>query len=183
MFRMRNKLARNRVRSRGRLVMNSYNRMVAQYAYLQDQSDWKLWTFRTISERSALILVANGEAEPVTREVVRTTADGQITKSVEVVGYRALKPTSWERPSPATLTFGTMQSVAGLRAGRRAADEVIKFRVWPLIGDTRAVAVRPRMSEADLQEAGKLMKLTESERIFFDKRLVQTQRAHAQRVA
>lgn len=162
--------------------MNSYNRMVAQFAYLQDQSDWRLWTFRTISERSALILVANGEAEPVTREVERTL-DGRITKSVEIVGYRALKPTSWERPSPATLTFGTMQSVAGLRAGRRAADEVIKFRVWPMIGDTRAVAVRPRMSEAELHEAGKLMKLTESERIFFEKRLVQSVRATAQRVA
>lgn len=171
---MRNKGARKRVRSRGQVVLNAYSRMVAQYAYQQDSPDWKCWSYRTISERTARLLVADGEAEPVTR-----LHNGV----VQVIGYRALKPTSWERPSPATLTFGTMQAVAGLRSGRKASDEVIKFRVWATVGDTKAPSVRPRMSEQELHEAGKLMKLTESERIFLEKRLVVSARANAQRVA
>jgi hypothetical protein len=143
---------RTLARSRGKLVMNSYNRMVAHFAYAQTSEKWGDWTFRTISQRQAENLVSAGEAERIIRRL-----DGE----VQVVGYRALKPTSWERPSPATLTFATMKAVAkhaqGYRLTRGESEQVIKFRVWPLIGDTRAVAVRPRISDAERDSAETLL--------------------------
>ncbi|MDP9039815.1 MAG: hypothetical protein M3O02_11180 [Acidobacteriota bacterium] len=167
------KHARGRVRSRKRLVLNAYSRQVAHYAYIQDSEIWRNWTFRTISEREAKALMACGEAQPVTREV-----DGEL----RLVGYRATTPTSWERPSPATLTFATMEAAAGLRSGRRAADEVMKFRVWALIGDTKAVCVRPRMTDDELREAEKLLGMSESERMFM-RRQMERVRPAAQMVA
>lgn len=133
------------MRSRGKVVLNAYSRLVAYFAYAQTSERWREWTFRTISQRQAEGLVAAGEAVPITR-----MEDG----AVRIVGYRALKPTNWERPSPATLTYGTMLAVAGLTDSRR---QVEKFQVWPLIGDTKAVAVRPRISEADRARAEKLL--------------------------
>ena len=151
------KRSRNLLRTRGKRILNSYNRMVAHFAYAQLSQRWEQWTFRTISERQALQLVAAGEATPITRK-----KDG----IVQVVGYQALTPTSWERPSPATLTLATTNAVANAVASeqsappkltRRERDEIFKFKVWPLIGDTRAVAVRPRISDADRAEAEKLL--------------------------
>jgi hypothetical protein len=135
------KRCRNRVRSRGKLVLNSYNRMVQHFAYVQCSEHWKDWAFRTISLRQAEILVIDGEAERVTRLV-----DGE----VQVVGYRALNPTRWERPSPTTLTLSTMIAV-GKRAQhcllkRHEEREIMRFIVWPLIGDTKATCVRPPMT-------------------------------------
>ena len=81
---------------------------------------------------------------------------------VQTVGYRALTPTSWEQPSPATLTMGTMNAVAkeaiGGRMSQRERDQVVKFRVWPLIGDTKAVAVRPPMTAIERHFAEQLLK-------------------------
>lgn len=155
------KRCRSRVRSRGKVVLNAYSRMVPYFAYAQTTDKWREWTFRTKSQRQAEALVAAGEAEIVTRMV-----DGV----VRVVGYRALTPTSWERPSPATLTFGTMCAVGNQdaegkddiaerhRLTRRERAEIVKFKVWPLIGDTKAVAVRPRISAAERREAEKLLR-------------------------
>lgn len=145
---------RKRCRSRvpGQRVLNPYSRMVAHFGYAQSSLQWRDWTFRLISQRQAQMLVSLGEAEAVTR-----MSDGH----VRVVGYRALKPTSWERPSPCTLTLSTMQAVAdaGDAAGltRRQRAEVTKFRVWALIGDTKAVAVRPRISEQERRLAESLL--------------------------
>jgi hypothetical protein len=146
------KRCRSRVRSRGKVVLNAYTRMVAYFAYAQLSEKWREWNFRTISQRQAETLVAAGEATPITREV-----NGE----VQLVGYRALQPTSWERPSPATLTFATMEAVRREamheRLTRRQRAEVVKFKVWPLIGDTKAVAVRPKISEAEYRLAMKLL--------------------------
>jgi hypothetical protein len=141
------------------VVLNAYTRMVAYFAYSQRTEKWLEWNFRTVSQRQAELLAAAGEAVPIPREV-----DG----IVQIVGYRALKPTSWERPSPATLTFGTMCAVGNqdadgkeveprYRLSRRERQEIVKFKVWALIGDTKAVAVRPRISEADRKLALKLL--------------------------
>lgn len=146
------KRCRSRVRSRGKVVLNAYTRMVAYFAYAQLSERWREWTFRTISQRQAETLVAAGEAIPITREI-----DGK----VQIVGYRALNPVSWERPSPATLTHGTMQAVLlesyNERLTRRQRDEILKYRVWALIGDDKAVAVRPRISDAERKLALKLL--------------------------
>jgi len=140
------------VRSRGKVVLNAYSRMVAYFAYAQLSERWAEWTFRSVSQRQAENLVAAGEAVAIIR-----MQDG----AVRIVGYRALKPTSWERPSPATLTFQTMVAVgnneAQAKLTRRERMEIIKFKVWPLIGDTKAVCVRPRISAADRREAEKLL--------------------------
>jgi len=146
------KRCRSRVRSRGKVVLNAYTRKVAYFAYSQSSPRWREWTFRTKSQRAAEQLVAAGEAEPIVREV-----DGV----VQVVGYRALSPTSWERPSPATLTYSTMMAVGndeeGAKLSRWERREILKFRVWPLIGDTRAVAVRPRISADERRHAEGLL--------------------------
>ena len=149
------KHCRTRVRSRGKVILNADTRLVPYFAYLQKSERWREWTFRSISQRQAEMLVSAGEAERITRE-----KDGV----VQTVGYRALTPTSWGRPSPATLTFGTMKAVGNavgekleLHLSRRERDEILKFTVWPLIGDTKAVAVRPRISEADRKAAERLL--------------------------
>ena len=151
----------NLVRTRGKRVLNSYNRMVRHFAYAQLSQRWAEWTFRTISERQALQLVAAGEAIAITRQV-----DG----IVQTVGYQAITPTSWELPSPATLTLATTNAVANAvgiapKLTRRERDEIFKFKVWALIGDTKAVAVRPRISDADRAEAEKLLATPESARL------------------
>lgn len=68
---------------------------------------------------------------------------------------------SASEPTPATLTFSTMKAVAiaqpMVRLSRYERNQVKKFKVWGLIGDTKAVAVRPRMSESELAEARKLL--------------------------
>lgn len=146
------KRCRSRVRSRGKIVLNSYTRKVAYFAYAQTTERWREWTFRTKSQRAAEQLVAAGEAEAVVRMI-----DGV----VQVVGYRALTPTSWERPSPTTLTYGTMVAVGNDEAGAKLSGwerrEILKFRVWPLIGDTRAIAVRPRLSAEERRIAEGLL--------------------------
>jgi hypothetical protein len=73
------------------------------------------------------------------------------------------EPASASEPTPATLTFATMKAVAAagpkVRLSRYERDQVKKFRVWGLIGDTRAVAVRPRMSASEIVAARKLLGL------------------------
>lgn len=149
------KNCRTRLRSRGKLILTPYTQRVAHFAYVQPSEKWTDWSFRTISLRQALNFVASGEAEAVSR-----LKDGR----VQVVGYRALTPTSWERPSPTTLTWSTMNAVSDgvgdpkdVQLTRRQRDEIFKFTVWPLIGDTKAFAVRPRISDADRRYAEALL--------------------------
>lgn len=166
---MSRKHCRTLVRSRGKRVLNAYNRMVAHFSYAQLTENWREWKYRTISQRQAEQLVSAGEAERITRE-----KDG----AVQVVGYKALTPTSWERPSPATLTFSTMCAVAkrsmdvkhpkDFRLTRRERDELVKFDVWALIGDKRAVAVRPRISDAERKRAESLLGIKHPKKTFMD---------------
>jgi hypothetical protein len=124
--------------------------MVRLFRCIQSSENWKDWAFWSVAKVEVDRLVALGEAMAVTRLV-----DGE----VELVGFRATVPVRWEQVSPATLTFATMKAVSE-RDGeltRRQRDEVSKFDVWALIGDTKAVAVRPRMSDADLRRAVALM--------------------------
>jgi hypothetical protein len=148
------KHCRSRVRTRGKVVLTAMSRMVSYFAYIQPTPSWRDWNYRTISQRQALNLVAAGEAEPVTRLVEGV---------VRTVGYRALTPTSWEPIRPSGLTFATMRAVGkdayGHKLTRRERLEVVKFKVWPLIGDSKAVAVRPRLSPADRAVAESLLGL------------------------
>ena len=149
---MRNRRS-TRVRSRGNFVLNGYTKKVKVFAYIQDSEKWENWASRTVSYRQAQLLVAAGEAQPVQR---------MLNGAVQVVGYRATQPTSWEQPSQTTLTHSTMQAVAkdttGERLTRREREHVVKFRVWPLIGDTKAVAVRPPMTPIERHFAEQILR-------------------------
>lgn len=83
-------------------------------------------------------------------------------RSNERAFEREIEP-SLSRPTPATLTFATMNAVAvaqpKVRLSRYQRDQVRKFKVWGLVGDTRAVAVRPRLSERERREAERLLGL------------------------
>lgn len=153
------KRSRTRVRTRGKVVLTPYTRMVALFHYAQHSNKWREWAFRTVSQRQAESLVSMGEAAPLMR-----FHDG----AVRLVGYVATTPVRMDRPSPTTLTFGTLCAVSNQDAlgqdvaprfqlTRREKREIVKFRVWPLIGDTKAVAVRPRISEDERRFAEKLL--------------------------
>jgi hypothetical protein len=144
-----------RVRSRGKVVLNAHTRLVKMFAYIQaDEADWENWNFRNVSQHQAQQLVRFGDAYMVTRQV-----DGRI----EVVGYRATNPTMGLRKSPTSLTFSTMRAVINFRPGvqleRHERQQVEKFIAWPMIGDTKAVAVRPAMTEAEQRVAEKMFRV------------------------
>lgn len=144
---MRNKRCRGRVRSRGKKVLLPETRMVVLYHYAQSGA-WQAWGFITEGFRKVLQLEADGDAERIVR-----MQDGKL----RVVGWRRTRPTEKRRRSPTTLTRGTMAAVAGERTDPGAYAEVMKFKVWPLIGDTRAVCVRPRISDEERQFAERLL--------------------------
>jgi hypothetical protein len=81
--------------------------------------------------------------------------------TLQVVGYRATQPVRRERPSPAALTPDTMMAVTNdgplseLTPWER--NEILRFRVWPLISDTKARITRPRMTETEERLALKLL--------------------------
>jgi hypothetical protein len=129
--------------------------MVCLFAYAQATERWTEWSFRTVSEHQALSKLAEGEAVKIVRW----------NKGVaQVVGYRSTRPERLERSSPCTLTFGTMKAVANsvgaaknVQLSRGERMQIEKFKVWPLIGDTKAVAVRPRISERERRVAETLL--------------------------
>ena len=127
-------------------------RRVKLFSYNQHAGKWIYWIYRWITRSEAERLVEGGEAKLVQRML-----DGK----VQVVGYQATKLADEHRPSPATLTVWTMHVVQReamrCRLSRRERDELQKFRVWPLIGDTKAVAVRPRMTHEERAIAEKLL--------------------------
>jgi hypothetical protein len=154
---------KTRQRSRGHVVRHASTTLVKLFSYIQPAgSTWKDWTFRTVSLKQAQTYVLTGEAIAVTRMV-----DG----AVEIVGYSALQPVRQSKPSPSCLTFGTMDAVAkaavipsmvngtrpdmGLSYG--AERQVEKFKVWALVGDNKAVAVRPRISAEERAHAENLL--------------------------
>ena len=135
--------------------LRKLDRPVILFGYMQDSPDWRSWLasqrFRRVTLRKALQMVEAGEAEVLTRQ----TDHGVEEFYKETHAVRAGSPT------PATLTLSTMEAVrrraCGLRMGHNHREQVFKFDVWPEIGDHRAVAVRPRTTEAERQHIAKLI--------------------------
>jgi hypothetical protein len=131
---------------------------VVCFSYNQNGiTNWREWNFRMISQRQMGVLIAGGDVEPITREV----DDG----SVQLVGYKATKPIRRSDSSPTCLNVATM-GVAAMGTGdtmfRGDLAQLDKFRLWPEIGDDRAVCVRPRPTAV---EAGYLAQLLASGRL------------------
>lgn len=150
---MPRKQCRTFTRSRGSRVLTAETVMVRLFDYTQKrESEWESWQFRTVSQAHVAKLMDEGKATRVTR-----MKDGVVW----CVGYRALTPTRPLKRSACTLTLETMDAVSK-RARREALDfferrDVDKFDVWALVGDMRAGGVRPRISDADRERAGKLL--------------------------
>lgn len=150
---MPRKHCRSLVRTRGRRVLTASRQQTKHFAFSQlDERAWRDWNFRTITVETGWRLVSEGEAV-----AVRRLEDGK----VQLVGFRATKPTRWERPSATTLTEFTLGAV-GTHAmhgklTRSQHREVEKFIAWPLIGDTKATCVRPRLPESDRRYAESVM--------------------------
>lgn len=134
------------------------NQAVVMFAFSRIQQDWRTWWYRSMSLRTAMKLVAAGDAEELLIE----------TENGPTVFFRETTPPgpmlNAERncyQSPTTLTVATMNAVAiaepGVRLTRAEKAHVDKFKVWPLIGDTKAVAIRPRMTDSERSSAQKLM--------------------------
>lgn len=140
-----------RVRNRGSFRLNKDTQMVRLFGLEQeDGQDWTEWTYRSVSLRVAEQMVAAGEAEVVCDVIV---------DELTVVGYRRTQAATGA-PSPTTLTRSTMDAVAnGKHGGLSFAErrQVEKYQVWALIGDTRAVAVRPRISDAERRRGLRLL--------------------------
>lgn len=132
--------------------MKKMDQHVVMAAYAQDIPDWRQWRGRHVSLRKALEMVAASEAEPIRRK----TPNGIITF------YKETKPSRAGSPTPCTLTLSTMLAVGRDKDGSKAKltpreyNEVVKFRIWPTIGDQKAVAVRPRMTVSERNFAEKL---------------------------
>lgn len=94
---------------------------------------------------------------------------GSPGRRVGVTGIRLLALNMSDRTSPATLTLASSKAASGeglkkpheisgrhLEAREQAERE--KLMVWPLIGDTKAVAVRPRISDEDRRRAENVLR-------------------------
>lgn len=134
-------------------ILTAERVMVKLFDYTQNrEKGWEEWQFRSMSQAHVRKLVAEDKAE-----AVRRMKDGVAC----VVGYRALTPTRALKRSACTLTLATMNAVSK-RADREELDlyerlEVEKFDVWALVGDTKAPAVRPRISLAERCRAERML--------------------------
>lgn len=100
---------------------------------------------------------------------LKMVKEGKATWEYGKAGIKGIRFTEKQReqnPTPCTLTMSVMKAVAGeglagphsieLESG--SEDKLRdKFRVWALIGDTKAVCVRPKVDEAYLRTAHKLL--------------------------
>lgn len=141
------KHCRNRVRSRKNRILTIETRQVALYDYAQIATRWTDWSFRTVSLARAMRMVGEGKAEALTRRV-----DGELRTI-----YRRTRPERVIRRSASTLTKFSLEAVSGEREGARALAEITKVVVWPLIGDTKARCVRPRLSEEERRYAQQVL--------------------------
>lgn len=130
---------KTRVRVRACVALTTYTRLQVLFSCNQANANWRQWTHKMISQRQMAVLIAAGDVEPVTRQV----EDG----TVQLVGYRAKRPLRRSDSSPACLNAATM-IVAAKKANeefsRGETATLDKYRLWPFIGDDRAVCVRPR---------------------------------------
>jgi hypothetical protein len=132
---------KSRIRIRACQAQTSYTRKEFLFGYNQSTSNWREWTYKTISQRAMGELTAGGDVEPIRR----MDDDGQ----VRIVGHRATRPIRRSDASPQCLNRETMTVAAmGAEEQRSHAHEaqLTKFRLWPFIGDDRATCVRPRPS-------------------------------------
>jgi hypothetical protein len=131
--------ATSRVRIRACQAQTTYTRKEVLFGYNQSSSNWREWTYKTISQRAMGKLTAGGDVEPISR----MDDDGK----VRVVGHRATRPIRKSDASPQCLNAATMAVAAmGEKDEWTPADEaqLDKFRLWPFIGDNRATCVRSR---------------------------------------
>jgi hypothetical protein len=122
--------------------------------YQAPNSPWNAWDFISVSQRHAESLESDGLADRVMAEV-----DGV----EQLVGWKRRDAFVAGTQTPAMMTCRTMHAVAnGKDSPLTGAErrEVDKFYAWPLIGDTKAVCVRPRISEADRLRGEKLLRRT-----------------------
>jgi hypothetical protein len=155
--------ARSRVRIRACQAQTTYTRRETLFGYSQSSSNWREWTYKTISQRAMAKLTAGGDVTPVSR----MDDDGK----VRVVGYRATRPIRRSDESPSSLNAGTMY-VAAMREQeektRGEEAQLDKFRLWSFVGDDRATCVRPRPTAIEtgylnaLLAAGRLAPAPES---------------------
>lgn len=125
---------------------------VRMFAYVQDTPEWRNWRGRTVTQRTAQRMVAEGEAIEITRE-----HNGTI-----VTMYREMRPTRLSRPTPCTLTFATSNAAAanepGVQLTRSERSHIAKLTFWPLEFDRKnAATVGPRVTEANRKAAVALM--------------------------
>jgi hypothetical protein len=129
--------ATSRVRIRACQAQTTYTRKEILFGYNQSSSNWREWTFKTISQRAMGKLTAGGDVEPVSR----MDDDGK----VRIVGHRATRPIRRSDASPQCLNAATMY-VAAMREKEEKTPaqeaELDKFRLWLFIGDDRASCVR-----------------------------------------
>lgn len=106
-------------------------------------------------------------------EGVSMVKDGKATWEYGRAGIKGIRFCEKQRaqnPSPCTLDMRVLKSVSGEGlAGPHSVDDRslqgqeeslrTKFMVWPLVGDTKAVCVRPRISADDRRRAEKLLGL------------------------
>jgi hypothetical protein len=111
--------------------------------------------FRQVTWAQGLSKVNKGEA---TWEYARNGA---------IKGIRFTEKQRVRKASPCTLTKRVMQAVSGeglsgiheIRDGHESEEQALraKFDVWGLVGDTKAVCVRPRMTQEEIRKAQKLL--------------------------
>ena len=130
------------------------NQYVTVFAHSRVEHDRRTWWYRSLPLRDALKMETRGE-------IRRIDVGGSIAYQEMFAASNCSESSRLLYRSPATLTLATMNAVAiaennvQLSPGEHA--QVVKFKVWGLIGDTKAVAVRPRMSESERAEAEKLL--------------------------
>lgn len=143
---------RTQHRSHGTLIRSKRNQLVSVFYAQQDTSEWRQWRYRTVSLAKAEEMEKAGEVERVVR---------QYEGKPQCVGFRAKSPLRASQTSPCTLTMATTIAVGkralGQRLSRGETAHVAKFIAWPLIGDTKAPAVRPRITESERLQAESLL--------------------------
>lgn len=130
------------------------NDYINAYSCQSDKLSESTLPMRRVTWAEAIAKVKKGEAV------------WQYGKGGHIKGIRFTERQRLSKRSPSALTKSVMQSVSGEGIGRvheididhESAEAAMrnKYIVWPFIGDTKAVAVRPRTSEEDLRRANSL---------------------------
>lgn len=136
------------------------NHYVMVFAYWRVAHDRRTWWYRSLPLREVQKMVERREAIEV--EIETDNGSAVAYQEVWTPGMQSDADNGRKiYRSPATLTLATMNAIAvaepHVKLTRAEQAQVEKFTVWPLIGDTKAVAVRPRMSDEQRRAAEKLL--------------------------